>query len=69
MLFGDSGSNKIELHSLPKTLIPLYLALFIYKGGHISHILFQREGVVQGLLHGHVPITGEEIEAQGGSGM
>lgn len=41
MLFGDSGSNKIELHPLPKMLIPLYLALFIYKGGHISHILFR----------------------------
>lgn len=68
MLFGDSGSNKIELHPLPKALIPLHLALFIYKGGHISHILFQREGVVQGLLYGHVPITGEETEAQEGQG-
>lgn len=33
MLFGDSGSDKTELrlHPLPS----VYLALFIYKAGHV----------------------------------
>lgn len=75
MLSGENSSNKTEsqLHPLPKMLTPVYLAQFIYKEGHVPHLNFSLrfEGgeVIQGLLPGHIPITGEETEAQEGSGM
>lgn len=42
------------------------LAVFICKGRHTPHLIFCPRRVVQGLLTGHAPITGEETETQGG---
>lgn len=42
ILSGENSSNKTEsqLHPLPKMLTPVYVALFIYKEGHVPHLNF-----------------------------
>lgn len=55
--------REFQVHPLPKMLAPVYLEVSRTKEDIFLISLYLIRGVVQGLLLGYIPITGEEPEA------